>query len=279
MIDWSRMAEPSPDGYDTQAVLDLLRNEPAPWHPGPPYRSAPPRTPTVADGAVVVRVDGEPLLPAPRFAPVAGLPATLERAVGHVSRWPAMAEQWPRIVHTIQPFTDTTWPADGSRRLGSSSHNQAARYGTIGLTVDCSLGTAQAIVHEAAHHKLRAMGVDNEAAVRIITNSPDDLYDSPVVVGIPRPMTAVLHAQYAFIHVVQLDLMMLETEEDAERRADIVVLLGRNVPRMEAGAETIRRHATVDADGEVFMEAFMAWSDRVIAAGRRILDQEPAGSA
>lgn len=269
MIDWRRMAEPDPDGYDTRMILELLRSEPAPWHAAIPAGPPPHREPAIAGGKVAVRIDGDPLLPAPRFAPLPGIPANLEQAVAYVSRWPAAAAQWPRIVHTIQPFTDTTLPTGGPPRLGSSSHNAAARYGTIALTVDCPLGAAQAIVHEMAHHKLRVMGVDNEAAIRLVANPPDALYMSPVV-GIPRPMTAVLHAQYSFIHVTQLDLMMLEGESDPDRRADILVLLGRNVPRMEAGAALLRRHALLDADGEAFMDAFMAWTDRVLDEARRL---------
>jgi HEXXH motif-containing protein len=122
-----------------------------------------------------------------------------------------------------------------------------------------------------AHHKLRAMGVANESAIRIVTNPPSDRFPSPVVIDQPRPMTAVLHAEYSFIHVTELDLKMIEREEDDRARADIFKLLARNVPKMEAGFATIREHVRTDAEGACFMDAFLAWSDQVLRRGRRML--------
>lgn len=275
MIDWSRIAEPTGDGSDTEAVLAFLEREPMPWHPPPPHRTAAPAAaPRLPEGPAVW-ID-TPILPGPRFAPLTGLPEGLVEAVALVRRWPAMAAQWPRIVHTVQCFTDTVATAGGATPAGSSSHNLAARFGVIALTVDSPPGAAQAIVHEAAHHKLRALGVDNERAVRLIVNPPDALYASPIVVDRPRPMTAVLHAQYSFIHVTELDLWMLAAEDDPLRALMIRTLLSRNVPRMEAGADVIRRHARTDDAGAAFLDGFLAWTDRVLEAGRAAL-AEPVG--
>ena len=266
-IDWRRMSCPTEDGYDTDMIVRLGRDL-------PPLRDHRDRDHAtgieglVADGRVAVAVDDDPLLQPPRYRPVRGIPEGLTAAIARVARWPAAAAQWPRITHRIQAYTDTAWqepPLAGQRPLGSSSHNRATRFGVIGLTIDCAVGAAQSIVHETAHHKLRAMGVDNEAATRIICNPPDQLFMSPVV-GCPRPMTALLHAQYAFIHVLQLDLNMLRAEPDPARRRDILTLTDTMTPLMIAGAEIIRSDAQLDAAGEAFMDGFMIWSDAVLRA-------------
>lgn len=263
MIDWGRLAKPQEDGSDTAAIEWLLRHCPPPWHPADPPPPAPADAARIAAG-VAVGLHGGPILPAPRFAPLGGVPATLIEAIALVRHWPAMARQWPRIVHQIQPFADTEPPP--ASRLGSCSHNVRERYGVIAMTTDCPLGTAQAIVHETAHHKLRAMGVDNEAATRIICNPVDQLFHSPIV-GFSRPMTALLHAHYSFLHVIELDLAMLRGESDPGRRADIATLLGRNVPRVAESGRSIGRHATVDKPGARFISALLEWTADALTEG------------
>ena len=200
----------------------------------------------------------------PRYEPVDTVPPILDRAIGYVARWPAMARQWPAIVRTIQCFTDV----QNGGPLRSWSHSVGERPGVIALTVDCPLATAQAIVHETAHLKLRMMGVGNESADRIVANAPDGLYDSPIVTEMLRPMTAVLHAQYSFMHVLQLDLEMLAHEDDPAVRDDIKSLVARNAPRMAKGLDTLRRELRTDAAGAAFCDGFFAWCDAALTASR-----------
>jgi HEXXH motif-containing protein len=261
------MARPQVDGYDTSMVLHLAETERTPWRSEPFRRPPPGGPPSVAGGAVAVRNDA-PLLPAPRWRPVDGVHPNLERAIAFVERWPEVGRQWPQVLHTVQCFIDTD-PPHG--RLYSASHSVSGRFGVIGLTVDCPLATAQALVHELAHTKLRAMGVDNENAVRIVANASDALFPSPVVVGQPRPMTAVLHAQYSFIHVTQLDLHMLEREADPATRADIRALLARNVPRMRAGLHTLQSNVQEGEDGAAFLRGFLDWCEAVLGEAEAVL--------
>lgn len=257
-IDWARMSEPQPGGEDTATLLALDRAS----------RPSPERGPTVCEGRVALSCEG-PLMPSPPYVAVDGIPAVLARAIGYVERWPAMAVQWPQIVRTIQPFTDPV----GGGPLRSSSHSVDTRPGVIALTVDCPLATAQAIVHETAHLKLRLMGVRNEAADRIVTNRPEALYESPVVTEMLRPMTAVLHAQYSFMHILQLDLEMLRQEEDADVRRDIKSLLARNAPRMAKGLKTLRRDMRCDEAGAKFCDGFFRWCETALASSRAALAQ------
>ena len=260
-IDWARMSEPQPDGKDTATLLALDRASRA-------STTSPESGPTVCGGRVALSCEG-PLMPSPPYVAVAGTPEVLARAIDYVGRWPAMAAQWPQIVRVIQPFTDPV----GGGALRSSSHSVDTRPGVIALTVDCPLATAQAIVHETAHLKLRIMGVRNEAADRIVTNRPEELYESPVVIEMLRPMTAVLHAQYSFMHILQLDLEMLRQEGDADVRRDIKSLLARNVPRMTKGLATLRRDIQCDEAGAKFCEGFFGWCETALASSRAALAQ------
>jgi HEXXH motif-containing protein len=274
-IDWSRLAEPQTDGYDTDAILLLMSSENTPWRPRP-FQRPHGKPPTVAHGTVSVNFDDtEPLIPGPRFAPVEGLHPNLERALNYVERWPVVAKQWPQFIHRIQCYTDTAIPEEERpHRLASASHSIDARFGEVALTIDCDLTTAQCIVHEMAHHKLRAIGIANERAVRIVTNPPAMLYESPVVLDQPRPMTAVLHAEYTFIHVTQLDIEMLRAEKCPQTRARIMSLLKRNLVRVEKGLQTIQRHISLDQQGESFIGAFINWSKSVIETGNAIMNQD-----
>lgn len=261
MIDWSKVAEPRADGYDLEAVRALMRDHPMPWHSvDAACDQVPlPGTPTVMNGQVSIGFDGEPLLPAPRFQPLDTVPPLLLQAVEIIKCWPEMSAEWPRLVWNIQPFEDTGL-SEGRSRLGSCSHNESARFGVIGLTANSALGAAQAIVHEAAHHKLRALGVDNEASENFILNSGEDHFFSPVV-GVERPMTALLHAYYSFIHIAELDLRMLDAFP--EFRADIMELLVRNTPRLAEYYDTIKKSAELDAAGEAFVGELHRWTERV----------------
>jgi len=90
-------------------------------------------------------------------------------------------------------------------------------------------------------------------------------------------MTAVLHAQYSFIHVTALDLHMLAAAEGERERQFILMLLARNVPRMQAGYQEVARHIRTDEPGRLFVEAFMDWSRGVLQRGQAELDRNGYG--
>lgn len=276
-IDWSRLAAPQADGYDTAVFLSLVAEESTPWRQAPVERPAfePPAI-LIGDHAVSIGLGPlGPLIEHPRFEPVAGVPAALRRGIDYVKRWPEAAMQWPHIVHRIQCYTDKTIPeADRSTWLKSASHSIDERFGEIALTADSDINVAQCIVHEMAHHKLRAMGVGNERCIRFVTNPSSELYKSPVVHEALRPMTAVLHAQYSFMHVTQLDIHMLAAETQPGPYARIRSLLALNVQRMEQGLDVIERHMRVDEEGEAFICAFVDWTRAVIRTGKNMLADE-----
>jgi len=276
-IDWSRLVRPQPDGYDSEVALSFRAERPTPSGE-PPSQIAVRPVGALAGGDVMVGLSALPLLPAPRFAPVEEIAPNLLRALAYVDLWPEAAVQWRRMVQLIECFTDVTIPeTERATYLGSASHSVDRRPGHIGLTVDCALATAQAVVHEAAHNKLRALGVGNETAIRIVINPQDELFPSPVVLDRLRPMTAVLHAQYSFVHVLQLNLKMFEAESDVATRTAIRKLIDRNAVRMQAGRDTIAKHARLDREGEAFVGGLVDWTDQLLSQAERISSSDARG--
>ena len=278
-VDWSRLAEPQADGYDTGQALWFAEHEVSPSRPQPYRRRPADGAPTLFEGQVAVRNRPVGGLQPPRYAPAAPDHPHLPKAAACVAIWPEMARQLPALVDTVQPWSDVSVPAETWLQVpGSSSHSEEGEFGVVMVTVDSPIATAQAMVHEMAHHKLRAFGVSLLSATRLVTNDPADLYVSPIITDRRRPMTAVLHAQYSFMHVTALDVAIYDGAEGDQALADqAVFLLARNVPRMERGYEEIARHIRTDDAGAAFVDAFMAWSSRVLARGREILDENGYG--
>src|SRR5262249_11093721 len=156
---------------------------------------------------------------------------------------------------------------------GSSSHSDEDKFGTLYATIYDPVALAEAFVHEMAHNKLRALGVYFEDAQRFILNPPDELLESPIRKDIRRPMTAVLHAQYSFMYVTNLNLHMIATEPDPRNVALYLTYLNNNLPRMEFGHDQVKDSIRVDDDGRAFLDGFLAWSEDVFAQGNHVLEQ------
>lgn len=277
-LDWARLACPQGDQNDSRVVLalavstttsgrlTLYRRRPTDGHP------------TIFDGRVAVRDLPRSTLREPDFLLAPPDHPNLEAAARYVARWPEAYEQFKLLVDTVIPLFDARIaPAERADVLGSCSHSDEDQFGSLMATVEDPLGLAQAMVHEMAHQKLRALGVSVEGAQRLIVNHPDELYRSPVRHDASRPMTAIFHALYSFIHVVALDLRMIAPEEDPEIRDRMVLLLARNVPRMQMAAATVRRSLRTDAAGAAFCGAFMAWAEEILAEGEKVLGEHGFG--
>jgi HEXXH motif-containing protein len=277
-VDWARMAEPQDDGYDTDVTLRLAENGVSPLRRLPYRRRSTDGEVTFCEGAVAVRQapDGGMMTDALAAANVnhPNIPA----AGVLLSRWPNAYTQFTRLMDTVYPYTDPQQASMGNQALGSSSHSYEEDFGGIHATVDDALGFAQALVHEMAHQKLRALGISFETAERLITNDPSQEFESPIRKDRARPMTAVFHAQYSFIYVTALDLKMLAGANGNRERQLILMLLARNVPRMQSGYEEVARHVRTDEAGGQFVEAFMKWSRDVLERGQAELDASGYGA-
>ncbi|HEX2251660.1 MAG TPA: HEXXH motif-containing putative peptide modification protein [Thermoanaerobaculia bacterium] len=263
-IDWSRIARPQDDGYDTEVALALR----------PPPRQADPGVPTgrrIFDGAVEVRELAGPYAALEGFAAAPPDSPEIDVAEHLVAHWPAVYRQFQELVRVIYPMRAENWPRQTGTVKGSASHAFESHLGTLCATVADPVGLAQALVHELGHTKLRCLGVWLESADRLITNDPGERFESPVRKDEPRPMTAVLHAEYSFTYLTHLDLVLLEACGEPELRRHVLALLERNVPRIAEGFDTVRRHVRVDADGRRFVDSFLAWAEATIRSGERRL--------
>jgi len=273
-IEWDRCAEPQDDEHDTDVIWNLVTTTVTPIRRQIHRRRLPEGSPTIFDGAVAVRYFNQFVPGYPRNDHGRLDHPNIWAAADYVRRWPQAYLQFRRLMDSFHPMIDRNVPeSEYNIRLGSNSHSDEPMFGAMYASYFDPLGTAEAMVHEMAHNKLRGLGVYVEWAQRIITNPPDELFESPIRKDVLRPMTAVLHAQYSFIHVTQLDLKMIAAETDETMIPKMLFLLAANVPRMEEGFDEMRRNAKLDATGELFMDAFNRWSDKVIEEGNRLLEK------
>ncbi|HTT41394.1 MAG TPA: HEXXH motif-containing putative peptide modification protein [Burkholderiales bacterium] len=256
-VDWSRMAEPQEDGYDSAVTLALARDEQG-WR-----KADAPDPPTFCDGRVALRlwpfdeVPGKDLVPGPVEHP------NLVKAEEYVKTlWPAAYRQFAALVSEVYPMT--LRDCDEKRSIGSCSGQNAHRPFTLYVTTFDPFGTAESLLHEMAHIKLRCVGVQVESCTRLILNDPAELYVSPLR-SFKRPMTAVAHAFYSWLYLTELGVRL--ADRDAKRA---FLRLPRNFQWIEQMRREIRTHARLDDAGREFFERLYAWADRLLLRGRAL---------
>ena len=262
-IDWSRLAEPQADHYDTQIALALGGRE-AP---------AAVCEPTLFKGRVALRSADPGFLARLGWISADLRHPHIAEAASYVARWPVVRRQLEQLVTCVHPVENPGIPrALWGKLPGSQSHSFIEQPGHIYATIFDPLGLAQALVHELAHTKLYALGLGLEVDHHLIVNPKSELYDSPIRTDRQRPMSAVFHAEFSFIHVTELDIRLLKSEDDPDVRARLFHLLERNVRRMEIGHRVIRDHIKVDERGKPFVAGFLAWTERILQQGRSLLE-------
>jgi HEXXH motif-containing protein len=280
MIDWSRLAEPQPDQYDTEVTLRLASSTTSAARPRMYERTSVGNAPAIFDGEVAIRhayrswPEFELLLSQYHLRDAPTDHPNISTAAEYVRSWPLGFAQCQRLLETIHPVLDPRFPLESSEIYrGSLCHSYEHLFGTMWATIFCPIGLAEAFVHEMAHQKLRALGVSFESATTIVGNDPSDLYVSPVIKERPRPMTAVLHAEYSYVYVTTLDTHMVKTERDPNRREILARVLHTNLSRIEEGYDTIRRHFKPGAHGQEFMDGFYRWTESAISSARAYAKQ------
>jgi HEXXH motif-containing protein len=275
--DWSRAAVPQPDGHDTRILLEFREHEDLPQRPFPHRYRAFNGAATLCDGRVTIQSPSDHGLMPSNLLPASLDHPNLAAAANLLARWPEAYTQFTQLVDTVYPYTDPQQAVLGQWALGSSSNSSSDEPGSVHVTVDSVLGLAQALVQEMAHQKLRSLGVAASGANRLIVNDSSEQFESPVRKDRLLPMTAVFHLQYSFMHVTALDLQMLVRAESEWERQCILMLLARNIPRMQAGCEVISSQIRTDAAGKPFLEAFMNWSRGILQSSQAELDANGYG--
>jgi hypothetical protein len=261
-VDWWRIAEPQADGYDVRMTLEALQSSRyAELAPRPVPQDAPLVWPE--GRARFVRLSDN-INPSPDFQ---DLPADHERVkagLALIDTWPQVRPLCAELLIGLAPLTLGS-PQGGH---GCSCGNFGDDWGWIYVTADCAPGFAEGIVHEMGHWKLRAFGIWFEDWTdQLLLNKPHELYTSPVRKDIERPMGAVLHAQYSYVHVAAMCIAMLKAKHNPN--GDDYSWAALQIKRITEGQQTLRAHARGTPDAGVpFLESFDVWTSRVIEEGK-----------
>ena len=111
-IDWSRVAEPQADGYDTDVTLHLAMTTTSDTRQSPYERRPVGGGPTIFDGEVSVRYV---VSDCPYDTPIINGPVdhpNIHRAEDLVRRWPTVYRQFQRLIDSFHPLWDATIPLD-----------------------------------------------------------------------------------------------------------------------------------------------------------------------
>jgi hypothetical protein len=261
-VDWARVAEPQADAYDTNLIEELATTlarsdepaRPVGKHTGPVWFDV---SPAYAERPDFQRDFGG-------FAPATAAHPSLPLAVALLDTWALGAAQARRLIRVLHPALEPDADHHGWHVAASSSHSYPDAFGAMWATVNSPVGLAEAIVHEMAHHKMRAFGVGFDHAEHLVANRPGERYPSPLLSGRPRPMPALLHAHYALLHMIALELEILATGIAAARPI-VAALLRRHIGLIGSGEATLRRNLVVDEYGARFLPALRSWQARLLA--------------
>lgn len=263
-VAWRRLAEPQDDQYDSNVVLEFAK--------GRGYRrSELGGGSTFFDGKIAIRNDCPDL--APDCVLTGADHPNVQKACDLVRSWPAVFTQLQLLVESVNVFLHTKAPYDDDG-VSSTSGSGGSEFGVVSSTVNSAVGFAGSLVHETAHHKLRALGVQFETADRLIKNPPEQKFRSPVRYDCLRPMAAVLQGQYAFTYSAALCVEIIRPGEHPERDRRIAEqALAVKLPKLVFGLEVLKRHAEVDPEGAEFLEGLYSWSYQLFEDGFTLLEK------
>ena len=271
-IDWSCLPEPQASGYDTHIALQLASCA------GYTRRNVG-DNPAILNGKVAVRCPEDDYHTPDGWKPAPSDNPNLAFAAGFLECWPEVLQQFSEIIHSIYPYSEPNLgegSCSGPAQSASKKEGYSGKiFGAINVTVFDPVGTSEALVHELAHQKLWALGVDFEHASRLVLNPPTQQYPSPVRRD-PRPMTALVHAAYAWLYIVNLQLKMIPFEskkgvEPAVLQVFVDRYFARNLSNLEKAFKVVLENVEYDAAGEVFFASLFNWGTRLIDEGNKVI--------
>jgi hypothetical protein len=262
-VHWECMAKPQPDEYDTVVALEFAAAR------GLKLPEVEPDEPRLAFTNLALRHCHH--WKSERFTNVTPNHPNLSRAAKLLASWNTGWQQTQRMLRAVYIASDRTAPANA---WGGISGSGPLGFGTIAATIDCPLGLAQGIVHEMAHHKLRALGIEFDNALRLIRNSSHQLYMSPIRYDCLRPMPAVFHAQYSFTYVSALNVEIIEKSPQEEYSYGVMdYFLRHHIPKLEFGMDIISRYIELDSDGVRLLNGFREWFSEVRGMAHRLIKE------
>lgn len=189
--------------------------------------------------------------------------------------WPEQLEEAALLWSRIHPITTAELEFDRTTHgYGCTCGGVAGKPFEIYSTVYDPLGFAEGIVHEFAHWKLYTLGVHLESwPLEFLENDFAERYESPIRKDIERPMAAVVHAHYSYLHVIEINLRRVELGLPGGEYQDAYMDgLQTNLGRMIEGHNTLAEHVQPGPYGRAFFENIGQWGLEVIDRAEKILD-------
>lgn len=265
--DWAIMAVPHKMGSDTLLIKELAKGTELTVEP-----KIGPNEPSLFNNQVALRQFEwhESFLDEFEHAPFDH--PSIKKAEQLISLWPEVYKQCGSIIHAFNPVL-IRGIEDDKNYGGSNSHQPKETLGAIWATVHNPVLLAQAIVHEMAHNKLFSIGQHFESTTPLFTNQEKEVFDSPIRLDIPRPISAVFHGIYAFTHVLALDRIMHEKAK-LQNKKQLLGLLKLNALRVKKGVALIEKCAQLTVEGEAFVGSFLKWAKFEIKAAFEIVKEK-----
>lgn len=171
---------------------------------------------------------------------------------------PDRYEEFAAVVAVVHPVTHACIPP---KSLCSNSGASTVEPPGIYLTVTHPAATAEALVHEMAHHKLFGLGVTTDTGGRLLRDTGVLAYSAAV--ERERPIPAILHAAYSFLHMVEFNIAC---RNRGLFEHEMALLLPGN---LRVSSDTVRQlqlHAKATPEGFDFLERLYRWADALFSA-------------
>ncbi len=183
----------------------------------------------------------------------------LEHADKILRTWPEARREAQVLLDEIRSQLPSAGAAFSMAALGGTC-GPGSGWGSIMVRAANPVGYAEGVLHEMGHHKLRALRIDmEEHDGTILLNGPDELYESGVRKDKKRPMSAVLHAHYSYLHVTEIELRAHEIGYS------MAAMLPHQIRRLTEGRAVIEAHARWAKGAEWARDDLLAWTDDLLA--------------
>lgn len=278
VIDWKRVAKPQPDGYDSHVIAKYLLDKYG-WvkQKKDNWRY------TLCDGHVAIVPD--PLHKDENMVESKIINAHDMWNDEEAAKLDPYLRQWHDGHEMLKLFLDEFWPkwsvtmSSGAGSRGCTSGHYDPKHGNIGryvnavyITINSTQGCAEGIYHEVGHARLNALNLQiEEHDGTLITNTKDELYESPIRRDKKRPMSAVVQAIYSWIIFGENDLQVAALPNNAAESAEYLI---GNLPKLEDGLVTIREHVKTTPEGTQFMDGFFEWGEDVALRARALCKEQ-----
>ena len=266
MIDWKRLAKPQKDFYDTEFFLLLAKEK-----NHSPDGLKVDQFSTVCDGTITVGYFEQNIMTPPRYKKPNDF-TNLNEGIKYLESWDEVYGQFKKITKCIHPLVDTEIQEEYlDLAIGSSSFSQSLPFGYICATVDNSIGFAQALVHEMAHHKLRTIGIYETNADGVILNPKERKFRSPINMYYQDLITNIFHDLYTYNHIVNLDIKLIAKENSPDTKDTLLQLLAKNFIKLEFAFNEIKDEIIFDKDLIPFWHGVSEWVEDTINLSKSIL--------